>query len=323
MSSVAGAVSGRLPAEAEVDSSLSGRRWQLKRSIAGRHSVLQELEDDAGARVFVKRLLTREGDGRLRREWRSLNVLHARLGPALRDSLPQPLGLYGRGTVLIVGAVEGTPLSSVLKYEANLVTGPFRAARLTTIGFKTGEWLRHFHAATARSPVLHDHESFCQNVDAALARISAQCGSTGLESARQRLIGASAQLDGQPLDAAARHGDFLPQNILVDGDAIRVVDLEGYRPKETVHCDAGHLLGYMLMLGRRRGYRPQALRCFTQGFITAYGERSCADAQALFTAEGTVRVARDTGTTRAKAVMCSAVAALLPHPGNHNHAFTA
>jgi hypothetical protein len=325
MSSITGAVTGALPVEAEADAQLSDRRWQLKRCIGGRHSELLELEDEAGARIFVKRLRTRPGttDGRLRREWRSLNVLRARLDRGLQDSIPQPLGLYGRGTVLIIGAVDGSPLSSVLKYEANVVTGPFRAARLTTLGAMTGEWLRRFHASTERRPVAHDHERFCRGLDASLARISAACGSAGLEAVRQRLVGASARLAGQPLAAAARHGDFLPQNVLVGRDGIHIVDLENYRVRETVHRDVGHMLAYMLMLSRRRRYHPQALRCFAVGFTTAYGERARAEAQQLFTADGAVRVARDSGSLRAKVAMCRTVTTLLPHPRDNKDAGTA
>jgi hypothetical protein len=55
----AGAPSGALPAEAETR--LSGRRWELKRCVAGTHSELLELKDEAGARIFVNRLTTTPG----------------------------------------------------------------------------------------------------------------------------------------------------------------------------------------------------------------------------------------------------------------------
>jgi Ser/Thr protein kinase RdoA (MazF antagonist) len=296
---------------------LAGRDWKLRRRIRGRHADLMEFCDGRhGRRIFVKRLHESRAsgnDGRLRREYRALQVLQCRLGTVMAHSVPAPIWTHHRDGMLIVSGLDGTPLSRVLKRDANLLTGSVRRRWLSISGDAVGRWLRHFHGATCRGPAPHDHDKFCHDLDAALGRLAERAGRThGLDEVLVRLTGASRRLAGSPLATAAGHGDFLPQNVLIRRHNAAVVDFEGYRRRAVVHRDAGSMLAYTMMLGRQPGYQAAALRVFAAAFESAYGELLREDAQRLFTAEAAVRIARDSANPRTHGIMLDLVAALVP-----------
>lgn len=229
----------------------------------------------------------------------------------MRHSLPAPLGAHQNDSILVVTGVEGRPLSHVLKRDANRLTGLLRRRQLSASGAMVGIWLRRFHDATSRAPTPHDHERFCRELDAALQRLGAAAGTEGLAGVSDRLARASARLDGAPLATAAGHGDFLPQNVLIRRDSAAVVDFENYRLRETVHRDAGAMLAYTMMLQRQRRYHAGALRVFAAAFEHGYGGRLHTNVQRLFTAEGAVRIARDSAQPRTRHIMLATVAALM------------
>lgn len=304
-----------LPAAVFEHPLLAGHDWTLKRRTTGRHTDLMEfLDEGRDVRIFVKRLHDSGNGGtdtRLRRECRALRVLQSRLGPEMVQSLPVPLGAHDNDSVLVVTGVAGVPLARVLMREANWLTGPVRMRRLKAVGTAAGDWLRRFHDATSRTPMPHDHDRFCHGLARALHRLGARAGTEGLAELQAQLTRASGQLDGVLLETAAGHGDFLPQNILVQRDRVAVVDFEGYRPRQAVHRDVGHMLAYSMMLERQRRYHGGALRAFANAFAHAYGARPNAAAQRLFTAEGSVRIARDSAHPRTRRIMLTTVATLL------------
>lgn len=308
-------ISRNLPAALFEHPELMGRRWTPGRRLVGRHTDLLEVLEEGGAgRLFVKQLRvgTRErADPRLRREYRALRVLRQRLGPEFTKSVPVVFGVHQDDKVLVVGALEGVPLSHVLKREANLLTGFLCGRRLEAMGYDVGRWLRRFHDRTARPPALHDHGKFCQLLDEALERFGDRLSASDGVWLRSVLGSASSRLAAVPLRTAARHGDFLPQNILVRADGIGVLDFENYRVREPVHRDVGYMLAYVSLLRVKRGYLPSALNSFARGFQRAYGVAAGDEAQRLFTAEGAVRIARDSASRGAATAMLKTVAELM------------
>jgi aminoglycoside phosphotransferase (APT) family kinase protein len=293
---------------------LAGREWTLRRQLAGRHTDLLEFRDGRrGTRIFVKRLHdSRNGgaDRRLRREYRALRVLQSRLDPDMAGSLPAPLGAHDDGRVLVVTGLEGVPLSRVLKKDANRLTGPLRGGRLTAVGSAVGSWLRRFHDATTRAPIPHDHDAFCRDLARALHRLGEKAGTDGLDEVHEQLVRTSERLTGTPLAAAGGHGDFLPQNVLIHGGRVAIVDFENYRLRATVHRDVGYMLAYTLMLERQPRYHAGAVRAYADAFMAAYGGLRT-DVQRLFTAESSVRIARDSARAGTRRTMLQTVTALL------------
>jgi hypothetical protein len=304
---------------------LVGRDWKLRRRISGRHTELMEFcNGRRGDRIFVKRLhesRTSGSDGRLRREYRALRVLQCRLGKAMMHSVPAPISTHDGDRVLVVSGLDGTPLSRVLKRDANVLTGSVRRSWLSVSGAAVGRWLRHFHGATSRAPAPHDHEKFCHDLDAALGRLGKRAGTHGLSEVSVRLKHESGRLAGAPLAIAAGHGDFLPQNVLVQRQDVAVVDFEGFKRTAVVHRDAGSMLAYTMMLGRQPGYQAGALRVFAAAFESAYGDPLRRDAQGLFTAEAAVRIARDSANPRTHRIMLDVVAALVPEVESQRRAW--
>jgi hypothetical protein len=293
---------------------LSGEEWELRRQIAGRHTSLYEYVN-AGRedrRVFMKRFPVPAGGGvdrRLVREYRALRVLERKLGSDLSHTVPAPLVMFPAEHFVVMGGVPGAPLVRILKRDANRVTGLVRRGVLRRSGRAVGAWLAAFHDHTRRPDIPHDHGAFWRDVEADLDRL-VEPRSTAFSGQVRRICEASRRLEGRPLRAAGRHADFLPQNILVNGTQVSVVDFENYRPRDVAHKDIGSFLGYLALLEHRWPYLPRALRAVRDGFLDAYGGSSAGVDQQLYTAAAVIRIARDTGTPGVRRHLVRVVSAL-------------
>jgi aminoglycoside phosphotransferase (APT) family kinase protein len=269
--------------------------WVSARRIAGRHTELQELVDRrSGRRRYIKRIRDGHGGlGRLRREFRALTVLHAH-GLPFVDTVPTPVCLLADPALLVTESLAGVSLSSILKRDANILTGLACRQRLARYGDRVGAWLAAFQRSTRRPDLAHDHDTFCSRLVGELGRVAAIEGN-GLEAVRRQLAALSARVAGQPVERTARHGDFLPQNVLLGKSGIGILDFEGFRRCDVAHRDIGYMLAYLRFLAYRGPYLAGALRVFSEAFAAACGASPASVRQRLFTAEAAVRLALDSG----------------------------
>jgi aminoglycoside phosphotransferase (APT) family kinase protein len=92
-----------------------------------------------------------------------------------------------------------------------------------------------------------------------------------IEGLRRALAGASNRIEGHPIPAAARQGDFIPQNILVDGTRIGVVDFESFSEADSIYEDVGTFVAYLQALSALPYYSQKALERLAASFLRAYG----------------------------------------------------
>jgi len=270
------------------------------RVIAASHSELAEWalpSAEGPATLLIKRVVrTRDPEkarARLIREHDALRALAQRLGPELAGTIPTIIAAAPGELALAMSRLPGTPLSRILRRDANRLTGWIRGARARTAMVQVGTWLARFQAATRTEPVPHDHEAFVAAVAHQLDRITAVHPRDSLQPLLHAATEASRALVGSPLPAAGRHGDFLPQNVLVDGRRIGVVDFENYESRGVAFDDPGAFLGYLAMLEARRAYSPRALRKAREGFLQGYGVDPDLPAFRLYAFLGALTVTAD------------------------------
>jgi hypothetical protein len=174
------------------------------------------------------------------------NLARARnlLGLTLGRSVPEPLlALPKRGT-LVTSKIPGLPLALILKKHANRLVGPFRRYTLGETARRVGGWLRGFQDATAGEPVPYNRDSYLADLEKRLLEVQEKGFEPSLiRQILQKASLRSAPLSGRLISTAAKHGDFIPQNILIEGVGVGVVDFEGFGEREAVYDDLGMFRG--------------------------------------------------------------------------------
>jgi hypothetical protein len=225
--------------------------------------------------VIVKRSFDRvdpDTDAIVFREFEALQIVRKHLPPQLLSTVPKPLTVLSSSRALVLEGLSGKPLNVILKHEANRLIGVLRRRRMHHLGQLVGQWLRQLHQATRLEPLPHHSANFLALLEECLGR----CRTVGLardevDTIRHWLGEASHSIEGQPMPSAARQGDFIPQNILVDGNRVRVVDFENFCRCDSVYQDIATFVTYVQALSAFAFYSHGALRDLTEGFFQAYG----------------------------------------------------
>jgi len=198
--------------------------------------------------------------GPLRREFSALQDIARKTGDALAHTVPRPIAFLEHEGVLVLSDVGGVPLETKLHFQANAVLGWWNLATMRNIGRALGGWLRTFQDATAAPAQPHNHRKYLEEFEQLLSR-TRQIGisTTALRHVRDQAEAISASFEDTLICAAAAHGDFLPQNILLDGSRPRVIDFAAYRAEAPVFWDASAFAGYITLLASKKKYSSRAL----------------------------------------------------------------
>lgn len=254
-------------------------RLEFVRHFFGRDSEFFEYRiagKPQQAPMLVKRIMKFRDPAQAERlilhEHGALEWLQARAGALLGDSVPAPMGAIPAAWALVMTKMPGVPLSTILKRDANRLTGFLHRERLCEIAGAMGIWLQKFHAATRDEPLRYDPQAFMHEVRRRLAH----CSELGLSAAFSRQVWelveqACDKLRGRPVPTGARHGDFIPQNVLVAEGGIAVIDFEDSSERDAVYEDAGTMLAYFLLLEGWPAYSRRTIAAARQCFLEAYG----------------------------------------------------
>jgi len=230
-------------------------------------------------------------------EFRILRELEDTLGESLSRSIPRPLLLLENEGTIVFTFVPGIPFDRLLRQHANFLT-----ARLNVLGTRAlerhahriGQWLRSFHGATAVSNQTFDPSCFCAELDSLIEK----CASCGLEPAvlehiREEARQQSAEVFGKPMCAAATHGDFLPQNILLEDGEPGVIDFASCSRSAPVYVDLAHFAGYLLILSRKSLYDGKTIESIIQEFWKGYAKELDPTILRLYVLRAILRILSD------------------------------
>jgi Phosphotransferase enzyme family len=276
----------------------AGGNLQFEGQLSANHSQLLEytFQSDSGTKSLVVKQQTPscQSEQVTLQEFTNLGRVRSLMGFDLAQSVPEPLLVLPERGILVTRKVGGIPLTRILKKYANLLAGPFCARILGEAGLSAGAWLRNFQQATSAEPVTFNMNSYLADLELRLVMFQEK----GIESGQDILRLAArycALLNGRLIPAAARHGDFIAQNILIHDKGVGIVDFEGFGERAAIYDDAGMFIGYLLVLGARGSYSRRALDAVRRGFLAGFVADDPLDQVLLntYTIRGAVRIIAD------------------------------
>lgn len=274
---------------------------KLAKRFKARHSEFMEYENCADAQalqILVKHITQgrtpNAAEECVIREYNALVALRRKGLLELGAGVPAPLAMFPKAGVLIMEKLPGTPLDVILKRKANFLIGVCWRVKASEVGCRVARWLKQFHLATSRPVGSHKSSSYLASLAASLDR----CVQKGLShkaanEVRKMAEDASQIFEGETARTAARHGDFIPQNILVDGGSVALVDFENFSERDLIYEDMGTFLAYLRLQAGSPLYSRLALKAVTDGFLSGYGEDVSAGLLSLYTVKSAVKNAAE------------------------------
>jgi hypothetical protein len=278
----------------------AGGSLKFVKPISARHSQLWEyiFLSNGQIRPIVLKHQTFARDPELAtvKEFANLSKVRNMLGGGLEQSVPEPLLALPKKGILVTSKLPGTPLTATLKKYGNRLCGPFSVSAIRETAQRAGKWLKTFQDATRSEPLAFDTDSFLADLEGRLSRLHSRGFELGLAAEILKHVSLQiASFDGKLIPAAARHGDFIAQNVLIEGDRVGVVDFEGFAERDAVYEDLGTFLGYLLVLGTRLPYSPPSLEAARLGFLSGFSREDAIDRAFwnIYILKGSIRIITD------------------------------
>ena len=275
---------------------LFGRDAGPVREIRARHSRIDEFRPRAHGRPVLIKTITQCPSPEhaalvAGSEYAALVSLRDRLSPAMRATVPEPLGWVPGTAALAMSKLDGVPIHRLVHRFGTKATW-WASSRLATVGERTGTWLRAMHDATRAEAAPIDGEALLQAITIQ-AQLAEAHGWPSGEAARVRRCAQTAveRVGGRPVSRAARQGDFGLSNILSDRDGhIRVVDFENFAEADAVFEDVAAFTSYLQLLATFPVYSRRSLAAMRRGFLRGYGQAEADPMLALYELKQAVAV---------------------------------
>ena len=274
------------------------RELKFYRKVRAPNSELVEYRVSGGpySTVVLKHILGARSDAAaeqaITREFTALTSIQTSCHQPFLETVPSPIILLAGVHAMLITKLPGSPLKSVLRLNANAICGPLRCRHAGEIGQSVGFWLRSFHLETRKPSVLHNHQLFMDEFVKWLQRCEPN-GFNGvlLEQLLRSTTNASKRAVGRSIPAAAGHGDFIPDNILLDKNRIYVVDFQNFSECDVIYKDIASFSTYLMTMAARSVYHQGTLQNILHNFLRAYGVKIHHDLLALYGALSFVKLA--------------------------------
>jgi aminoglycoside phosphotransferase (APT) family kinase protein len=278
-------------------------KWRLE--FACRHSAscsdvleFRRRDDPVAPRLMIKhrnRWMTREESNEtVVREFHIVERIWNLADTAFRKTMPRPVTLLPEVGAAVFEAVQGTPMTVLLKREANRLAGPFCRGRMCRMARRCGEWLRAFHALTAGPGVEYDSARYLSKLSYWLEKSQRRglerMTTTSLWQAANQVCEKSGCL---AVTTAGIHGDFVPQNIFVSRDKISVIDFASVTEPEPIYEDIGLFVAYLQLLAGGTPYSRGTIQAMTCAFLLGYGADDRSVLLDLYVLKGIVMIFAD------------------------------
>jgi hypothetical protein len=221
-------------------------------------------EDGTGPEVVVKIPKLTAFNIKNQNEQKSLNAIRGQLSPTMQRTVPEPLGLFDYGDI-VVGMESYLPGQSLLRSSGRWGT---------SIGHKiedlnlAAQWLTQFHIETENARHPWGENQIAEWVEAPIANYQEKFGLNGAEENLFRLMREqSDRLRHRPFPSVWQHRDFNVWNIFRTKDTIQVIDWEGGRLGPPL-SDLIHFVTHWNEVVRKLESHEARLRGFRQLFAT-------------------------------------------------------
>lgn len=253
-----------------------------RRRLKRRYSDVLIVRVDVPGRsfdLFLKRARADDGPDRLarvrrdlRREFEALTTVYATLRRENGLQAARPVACYPDLETLVTERIPGMTLRHILHRRAAWWTGKDGVQRLERIASEIGHWLRVFQAGESHDTTVSVTE-LRQYLDDRLGRLVARRWLGITERERIALLdyfdARASRLTTADLVQARSHGDFNPENIIINGEKVGVVDFSMIQPAPRL-LDVTHLYMGLDVLRRRPWYRPAALASAMAALLEGY-----------------------------------------------------
>lgn len=233
----------------------------------------------------------------IQNEFLTLTELQKVLGEPLSRTIPHPLLLLESEGTIVFSFVPGVALDKLLRRHANSLIATINVIgrrRLETYGFQIGQWLKAFHDATPSADQTFDHSRYSLELNA----LTAKCEPLGfptsaLNTVRESALSLSSSCSGSAVQAAATHGDFLPQNVLLDKGRTGVIDFASFCRSGPVYTDVAHFVGYLGVLSRKPLYSRTSVESVARQFLSGYSRALNRNMLRLYVVRAILRMTAD------------------------------
>lgn len=186
------------------------------------------------------------------------------------SGVPRPMGDFTDLGAVVTEKFAGIPLQSIIM-KAALLPNFDDEGGLNLAAYKTGEWLRAFHKATAEMPAAFESE----RVLGELEQLCGQCKKEGLEDGDVKVIMAGARAGLQrvkkALACSAVLNDFTPLNVLVGEQTIGMCDYARMNMRGLSFNDAAMFLAAVEVLEKYPFCNRRITSEIQKSFLEAYG----------------------------------------------------
>jgi aminoglycoside phosphotransferase (APT) family kinase protein len=214
--------------------------------------------------ALVRRNLVREFD--------ALTKVYATLRRQEGLQAARPVACYPDLETLVTERIPGITLRHMLHRGAVWWAATANVRRLEAVAFAIGRWLRAFQAAESHDTTVSVN-SLRTYLDERLATLVTRRWLGISDRQRAALLDyfdtRASRLTTADLIEARSHGDFNPENIIVNGGNVGVVDFSMSQPAPRL-LDVTHLYVGLDVLRRRPWYRPAALAGAMAALLEGY-----------------------------------------------------
>jgi hypothetical protein len=240
------------------------------------HYIFDVVVDFAGAserlaaKVFRGKHAQQSGRNLAAQELKNLCLVHEICGKRKLTGIPRPLGDFSEAGAIVTEKLPGTPLQSIVM-KAALLPGYADHGTLSFAARAAGEWLRHFHKATADMPEPFDAAALLSELE----RLCVGCKGEGLDdiSIRNILNGAKAILARarKTLPSSAVLNDFTPLNAIVSENGVGFCEFGRMTRRGCSFHDVAQFMASVEAL-EKYPFCDRAITCEVQeSFLEAYG----------------------------------------------------
>ena len=257
-------------------------------TFRSRHSQFWEyrLDDGEETGLVVKQVLNWRGGTPaevVNREFNALTLLAEKARSVDRGRFPAPLMVLPRESILVLKKLWGPVLIQLMKKRGHRLAKRSQRGSLALTARQVGEWLAWFHDSTQQSATHFQAAQYLSKFREALDRcVSAIVPADVRESVRLFAHNTATQANGRLCRAAARHGDFIPQNVIVGRNDVAIIDFENFFEKDFIYEDLGAFVAYLSMMRGSPFYSRSALHDMIKAFLHGYGTGIDADMLSLY-----------------------------------------
>lgn len=257
---------------------------RVERYMSRLYSDVAQLQISDGVtscRAFVKIAKLRHGESReamanrVKAVFDTMSWLHRSMAGSPGLSAVRPIACFPEHLAIVTEEVRGDTLRRLLESKAAWWPSPAITQQLTASLGRAGQWVRRFHDVHPPNGNRLDSAEMREYLDLRL-RILTRNERLGFsESDRRRVLDAfkvrASRLTQDDLRPVPIHADFSPENVVVDGTNIAVLDFS-IPATGTVYHDISHLYMQLGLLTAKPKFRPEVVGRLQAALLRGFDE---------------------------------------------------